>query len=49
MLLDHGGSPLDATQRVALHRARKKLRDLVRQEMNGSFKDWSSLLPALND
>ena len=49
MLLDHGGSPLDATRRVALHRARKKLRDLVRQEMNGSFKDWSNLLPALND
>ena len=40
---------LDATRRVALHRARKKLRDLVRQEMNGSFKDWSNLLPALND
>lgn len=27
-------------RRVALHRARKKLRHLVREEMNGSFKDW---------
>lgn len=30
-----------STQRVALHRARKKLRGLVREQMNGSFKDWS--------
>lgn len=28
-------------QRVALYRARQKLRVLVRQEMNGSFKDWN--------
>jgi DNA-directed RNA polymerase specialized sigma24 family protein len=28
-------------QRVALHRARQKLRVLVREEMNGSFKDWN--------
>lgn len=27
-------------QRVALHRARKKLRGLVREEMNGSFNEW---------
>lgn len=27
-------------RRVALHRARQKLRHLVREEMNGSFKDW---------
>lgn len=28
-------------QRVALHRARQKLKLLVREEMNGSFKDWN--------
>jgi len=27
-------------RRAALHRARKKLRHLLREEMNGSFKDW---------
>ena len=27
-------------QRVALHRARQKLRELLREEMNGSFQDW---------
>jgi DNA-directed RNA polymerase specialized sigma24 family protein len=27
-------------QRVALHRARQKLRELIREEMNGAFQDW---------
>jgi DNA-directed RNA polymerase specialized sigma24 family protein len=27
-------------QRVALHRARQKLRELLCEEMNGSFQDW---------
>ncbi len=27
-------------QRVALHRARQKLRELLREEMNGAFQDW---------
>ncbi|MES2597465.1 MAG: hypothetical protein V4662_19100 [Verrucomicrobiota bacterium] len=27
-------------RRVALYRARQKLRHLLREEMNGSFKDW---------
>lgn len=35
-----------SARRTALHRARKRLRLLVREEMNGSFQDWSeSLLP----
>lgn len=28
-------------QRVALHRARQKLRGLIREEMNGAFQDWN--------
>lgn len=29
-----------SAQRVALHRARQKLRQLLREEMNGAFQDW---------
>lgn len=30
-----------SAERVALHRARQKLRELLREEMNGSFQDWN--------
>lgn len=40
----HAPQPSGA-QRVALHRARKKLRRLVREAMNGSFQDWTDHLP----
>lgn len=32
-------------QRVALHRARQKLRELIREEMNGAFQDWNLKQP----
>ncbi len=42
VLLEDLDTPQSAAQRVAVHRARRKLRGLVREEMNGSFKDWSA-------
>lgn len=48
-LLDEIDAPQSGAQRVALHRARKKLRGLVREEMNGSFKDWSDDLVCVAD
>lgn len=41
LLDEQPGGARSGAQRVALHRARQKLRVLVREEMNGSFKDWN--------
>lgn len=40
LIHDESREARTGARRVALHRARKKLRHLVREEMNGSFKDW---------
>ena len=40
VLLNEGETAQSGAQRVAVHRARQKLRHLVREEMNGSFQDW---------
>lgn len=45
LLLEEHHSPQSGAQRASLHRARKKLRHLVREAMNGSFQDWSHHLP----
>lgn len=45
LLLEEHRSPQSGAQRTALHRARKKLRHLVREAMNGSFQDWNHHLP----
>ncbi len=41
LLEEPHGAARSGAQRAALHRARQKLRALVREEMNGSFKDWN--------
>ncbi len=41
LLEDHTPPGQSGAGRTAVHRARKKLRGLVREEMNGSFKDWN--------
>jgi hypothetical protein len=48
-LLEDLDTPQSSAQRVAVHRARRKLRGLVREEMNGSFKDWSAGLVTSSD
>ncbi|GEP44045.1 RNA polymerase sigma factor [Brevifollis gellanilyticus] len=40
LIHDESEETRTGARRVALHRARKKLRHLVREQMNGSFKDW---------
>jgi DNA-directed RNA polymerase specialized sigma24 family protein len=40
VLFDDQAAPQNGALRAALHRARKKLRGLVREEMNGSFNEW---------
>lgn len=44
VLLDESEVPQTNAQRTALSRARKKLRLLVREEMNGSFQEWGGLI-----
>lgn len=44
VLLDESEVPQTNAQRTALSRARKKLRLLVREEMNGSFQEWRGLI-----
>lgn len=41
VLLDEGEVAQSGAQRVAVHRARQRLRHLLREEMNGSFRDWN--------
>lgn len=40
-LLNEGEVAQSGAQRVAVHRARQRLRHLLREEMNGSFRDWN--------